>query len=115
VDQLRSQRSNPTRRFPASFLDRSNASSKSRLPAGLCALRVLIAAGGIAATVAFQRFGVRSALIYVLSGSIVWIGLHHAGVQPVLFGSAVAGLSAFVLGRFVLFSNREIRKAESEA
>jgi NhaA family Na+:H+ antiporter len=58
---------------------------------GIDALGLWIAAGGVLGVLAFQRFSVRSALAYVLPGSIIWMGLHHAGLHPTLAG-AILGL-----------------------
>lgn len=53
---------------------------------GFDALGLLIAAVGVSGILALPRLGVRSALGYVLSGSIIWIGLYDAGVHPTLAG-----------------------------
>lgn len=53
---------------------------------GIDALGLMIAAAGIGGILALQRLGVRSALGYVLPGSLIWIGLHSAGVHPTLAG-----------------------------
>jgi NhaA family Na+:H+ antiporter len=45
-----------------------------------------LAAAGIALTWLLQRVRVRNALVYVLPGAIIWIGLLRAGVHPALTG-----------------------------
>jgi NhaA family Na+:H+ antiporter len=45
-----------------------------------------IAAAGVATVFVFQRLGVRSALPYIVPGSVVWAGLLAAGVHPTLTG-----------------------------
>ena len=58
---------------------------------GIDGLGLLLAAGGIGGVLAYQGLGVRSTLAYVLPGSIIWLGLHEAGLQPTLAG-AILGL-----------------------
>jgi Na+:H+ antiporter, NhaA family len=55
-------------------------------PAGLA-----IAVAGVALVVAFQRIGLRSALPYILPGTLVWFGMLQAGVHPTIAG-VVLGL-----------------------
>ena len=45
-----------------------------------------IAAAGIAAVIAFQRFGVRKPWAYVAPGAVVWVGIALAGVHPTIAG-----------------------------
>jgi Na+:H+ antiporter, NhaA family len=52
---------------------------------------LLIAASGVLLVIVFQSLGVRSALPFVLPGSIVWFGLLQAHVHPTLAG-VVLGL-----------------------
>lgn len=64
---------------------------------GIDGRELLLAGVGVAATLVLQRFGVRSALAYILSGAIVWIGLDRAGVHPALAG-VILGLLTPVQG-----------------
>jgi NhaA family Na+:H+ antiporter len=52
-----------------------------------------IAAGGIAAIVLLQRFGIRAAVSYILPGVVVWGGVLHAGVHPTIAGVIVGLLT----------------------
>jgi len=49
----------------------------------------IIAAIGVLATLGLQRIGIGAAPIYVLPGSLVWIGFMVAGVHPTLAGVAL--------------------------
>ena len=51
----------------------------------------ILASVGVLATLGFQRIGIGSAPLYVLPGSLVWIGFMVAGVHPTLAG-VVLGL-----------------------
>ncbi|MET4291894.1 NhaA family Na+:H+ antiporter [Bradyrhizobium sp. LB1.3] len=51
----------------------------------------VIASVGVLAVLCFQRIGFGSALLYVLPGSLVWIGFMTAGIHPTLAG-VVLGL-----------------------
>jgi NhaA family Na+:H+ antiporter len=50
-------------------------------PAGLA-----LAAGGFAAIIALQRFGVRSKLVYVAPALVAWAGTYAAGIHPTIAG-----------------------------
>lgn len=50
---------------------------------------LVIAAAGVGAIVAMQRFGVRRALAYVPAAFIVWVGMLRAGVHPTVAGVVV--------------------------
>lgn len=53
---------------------------------GTYILGVLIALAGIGVTLALRKYGPRSMAGYVLPASIIWFGLHLAGVHPTLTG-----------------------------
>jgi len=53
---------------------------------GIDAIGLLIAAGGVAAVLVLRQRGMRSVLIYLLPGLIIWYGLHRASVHPTLAG-----------------------------
>lgn len=53
---------------------------------GVSWMGLLIAALGMLGVVVFQRFGVRSALAYVLPGSVLWLGMLRAGIHPAIAG-----------------------------
>lgn len=59
--------------------------------AGLQPAGLAIAAAGMALVWAFQRIGLRSALLYVLPGALIWLGVLYAGVHPTIAG-VVLGL-----------------------
>ena len=50
---------------------------------------LLVAAGGMAAILAFQTAGFRRPLLYVAPGIIVWVGLYVAHVHPTIAGVAI--------------------------
>lgn len=60
---------------------------------GFDTLGLLIAGSGVVAVLMLQWFGVRSALSYVVPGSVIWFGLLRAGVHPTLAG-VILGLLA---------------------
>jgi NhaA family Na+:H+ antiporter len=47
---------------------------------------LLVAIGGLALVVVFQRMGISKAYAYLLPGAIVWFGLLKTGVHPTLAG-----------------------------
>lgn len=53
---------------------------------GISLAGLSIALLGVLGVFLFQRLGVKSAVLYVLPGAIVWIGLLRAGVHPTLAG-----------------------------
>ncbi len=53
---------------------------------------LLVAAAGMGAIFAMQRFGVRTKLLYVAPSFIAWAGIYGAGIHPTLAGVLV-GLS----------------------
>lgn len=75
---------------------------------GIDGLGLAIAAGGVGGVLALQRFGVRSALAYLLPGSIIWLGLHDAGLQPTLAG-AILGLLTPMQARSPGGAKRDLR------
>lgn len=58
---------------------------------GLQLTGLLVAAAGIAGVLLFQRMAIRSPLLYVIPGAVVWGGMLYAGVHPTLTG-VVLGL-----------------------
>lgn len=52
-----------------------------------------IAVAGIAAIVALQRFGVRSAIAYAIPAAVIWCGVLWAGIHPTLAGVIVGLLT----------------------
>nr|WP_233102213.1 Na+/H+ antiporter NhaA [Pseudomonas sp. MF7453] len=54
--------------------------------ASLDYMGLVIAAGGLALVLVFQRMGIGKAAIYLLPGAIVWFGLLKTGVHPTLAG-----------------------------
>lgn len=56
----------------------------------------VIAAIAVAIVLLFQRFGIRSALAYVLPGAVMWFGLLRLGVHPTLAGVALGLLTPVV-------------------
>lgn len=54
---------------------------------------LLLAASGIAMVVAFQMAGVASALIYIVPGTLLWVGLLQAGAHPTLAGVVLGMLT----------------------
>jgi Na+:H+ antiporter, NhaA family len=75
---------------------------------GIDVLGLWIAGMGIGGVMAFQRLGVRSTIAYVLPGSVIWIGLHYAGLNPTLAG-AVLGLLTPVRAASPRGAKRELR------
>jgi Na+:H+ antiporter, NhaA family len=75
---------------------------------GIDVLGLLIAGMGVGGVMAFQRLGVRSTIAYVLPGSVIWIGLHYAGLHPTLAG-AVLGLLTPVRAASPRGAKRELR------
>jgi Na+:H+ antiporter, NhaA family len=53
---------------------------------GIAVGGLLIVAAGVLGVLVLQWLGVQPALAYVLPGSVVWFGMLHAGVHPVLAG-----------------------------
>ena len=53
---------------------------------GLAPSGFLIAALGLAAVFAMQRFGVRAKAAYVAAGVVVWAGVYAAGIHPTIAG-----------------------------
>jgi NhaA family Na+:H+ antiporter len=53
---------------------------------GVSWIGLVVAAGGVLGVVVLQRLGVRQALIYVLPGAVLWIGMLGAGVHPTIAG-----------------------------
>lgn len=54
--------------------------------ASLDYLGLVIAVGGLALVLLFQRMGIGKAVVYLLPGAIVWFGLLKTGVHPTLAG-----------------------------
>ena len=54
--------------------------------ASLDYMGLVVAAGGLALVLVFQRMGISKAAIYLLPGAIVWFGLLKTGVHPTLAG-----------------------------
>ncbi|WP_338475201.1 Na+/H+ antiporter NhaA [Pseudomonas khavaziana] len=54
--------------------------------ASLDYMGLVIAVGGLALVLVFQRMGIGKAAIYLLPGAIVWFGLLKTGVHPTLAG-----------------------------
>nr|WP_262416863.1 MULTISPECIES: Na+/H+ antiporter NhaA [unclassified Pseudomonas] len=54
--------------------------------ASLDYMGLVIAAGGLALVLVFQRMGIGKAAIYLLPGAVVWFGLLKTGVHPTLAG-----------------------------
>jgi NhaA family Na+:H+ antiporter len=80
-------------------------------PAGLA-----VAAGGFAAIIALQRFGVRWKLVYVAPALIAWAGTYAAGIHPTIAG-VIIGLLTPVrawlgAGGFVSGLHRELDELE---
>lgn len=53
---------------------------------GIAISGLLLAGAGIALVLAMQRFGIRSAWLYIVPGAVLWMGLHEAGIHPALSG-----------------------------
>lgn len=60
---------------------------------GIQLIGFAIALVGVALVFGFQRAGVRSAWLYIIPGSILWIGLLRSGVHPTLAGVALGLLT----------------------
>jgi NhaA family Na+:H+ antiporter len=54
---------------------------------------LLVAGGGIALTLALQRFGARRALFYLVPGIVVWAGVLRTGIHPTLAGVVMGMLT----------------------
>ncbi|HMJ10282.1 MAG TPA: Na+/H+ antiporter NhaA, partial [Polyangiaceae bacterium] len=54
---------------------------------------LFVAGAGITGIVVFQRLGVRSALVYVLPGAVVWFGMLRSGVHPTIAGVVIGLLT----------------------
>lgn len=48
---------------------------------------------GIAATIVFQRLGIRGPIYYVIPGAVVWLGVYIAGIHPTIAGVALGLLT----------------------
>lgn len=76
---------------------------------GIDATGLWIAAGGVGAAWAFQRgFGPCPMAAYLLSGSVMWIGLLDAGLNPTLAG-AILGLLTPVQALSLSGAKRQLR------
>jgi NhaA family Na+:H+ antiporter len=53
---------------------------------GVSWIGLLVAAGGVLGVLVLQRLGVRQALVYVLPGAVLWMGMLGAGVHPTIAG-----------------------------
>jgi NhaA family Na+:H+ antiporter len=53
---------------------------------GIALTGFILAALGIVAILAMQRFGVRNKLAYVVPGVVIWAGIYSAGVHPTIAG-----------------------------
>jgi NhaA family Na+:H+ antiporter len=60
---------------------------------GIQAVGVAVVVGGLALLVAMQKFGVRSPVLYVGPGLVVWAGTYATGVHPTLAGVIVGLLT----------------------
>lgn len=60
---------------------------------GLAGAGLLVAAGGLGALIAMQRFGVRAKPAYILPALVVWGGIYAAGIHPTIAGVLVGLLT----------------------
>jgi NhaA family Na+:H+ antiporter len=60
---------------------------------GIEATGLLVAAAGLGAILVMQRFGVRTKLVYVVPGLVVWGGIYAAGIHPTIAGVMVGLLT----------------------
>ncbi|HET7756965.1 MAG TPA: Na+/H+ antiporter NhaA, partial [Steroidobacteraceae bacterium] len=56
---------------------------------GIAALGLLVVAAGVALLLLLQWLSVRSALVYLLPGALLWSGMLRAGLHPTLAGVAL--------------------------
>jgi len=56
---------------------------------GVVLTGLLVAAVGVIAIIAMQRFGVRTKLAYVVPSFVVWAGIYAAGIHPAIAGVIV--------------------------
>jgi NhaA family Na+:H+ antiporter len=54
---------------------------------------LVVAAAGVGAILAMQRFGVRTKLVYVVPGLVVWGGIYAAGIHPTIAGVMIGVLT----------------------
>jgi Na+:H+ antiporter, NhaA family len=59
----------------------------------------VVAAAGVGIVLLLQRLGVRSSLVYLLPGALLWLGLLLAGVHPTLAGVVLGLLTPATLQR----------------
>lgn len=60
---------------------------------GFAGSGLLVAGAGVLAILVMQRFGVRRALLYVVPGFVVWLGVLRSGVHPTIAGVIVGLLT----------------------
>lgn len=66
---------------------------------GLNYVGFIVAAAGIAMVIVLQRMGIGKAVVYLLPGTIVWVGLLMTGAHPTLAGVALGLLTPVVPAR----------------
>jgi NhaA family Na+:H+ antiporter len=60
---------------------------------GIATSGLLMAASGAAAALALRKCGIRSSIVYLLAGLLIWLGLYRAGVHPTLAGVVIGLLT----------------------
>jgi NhaA family Na+:H+ antiporter len=78
---------------------------------------LVLVAGGVLGAILLQRLGVRRALVYVLPGVLVWLGMLRAGIHPtltgVLFGLLTPARSWFGEQGFALAATEAVEEIQA--
>ncbi|HEX5461677.1 MAG TPA: Na+/H+ antiporter NhaA [Steroidobacteraceae bacterium] len=65
--------------------------------ADIAPIGLLIAAAGVLVALALRRLTCRNALVYVVPGAMIWIGLKYAGIHPTVAGVILGLLTPSVI------------------